>query len=441
MKSHANKVTLWLSSIIALRFLGLFIVLPILSLYAHSLDGATPFLIGVAIGGYALTQMLLQYPLGKASDKFGRKKVIVFGLLIFALGSVVCVYSSNIYLLILGRLLQGAGAISSTITAMISDFTKEEERSKAMAVMGGAIALSFMISMIFGPILGGYIGMGSLFWLTFVFALLAIAIIVLKIPESESVHHEYYQESTLGAILKHPELFKMNVTMFFHSFMMTVAFLVIPITLVHHFEWEKTELWKVYLPAIVAGFFAMGLAAVMGEKKDKTKLIFVIAVFLFGLGFLFFGASSGDVGFGVGVVIFFIGFMMLEPLLQSTVTKIAKIHERGAALGVFNTVQFLGVFLGGAVGGYLLDVYGFEKLAFFMVFLSAIWLIWVSTLKNPIRPAYIYMPFSEIKDGYEIKLKEKSFIIDFYLNKKENILVIKFNPKLTNIEDVKQLVQ
>lgn len=434
------KTTVWLSMIIALRFLGLFIVLPLLSVYALAQTGATPFLVGLAVGGYALTQMFFQYPLGKLSDRIGRKKIILLGLAVFVIGSLVCAASDNIYMLILGRLLQGAGAISSTITAMISDFTMESERSKAMAMMGGSIAMSFVVSMVAGPLVGGYFGIELLFMITAVLALLAMGIMLARIPESDAAHHIYEFESRLGDILKNRELLRMNVTMFFHSSMMTVAFLIIPLTLVHTFHWEKTDLWKVYLPAIVLGFLFMGLAAVMGEKHNKIKQVFTVSVVLFGVSFLLFGAAVTDTFFVIAVLIFFVGFMMLEPLLQSTTTKIARIHERGAALGVFNTVQYFGVFVGGVAGGYLLHHFSLGLLGYFFAALSLLWLLWIIGMKNPVKGGFVYLEMASVGEGYRDKLKSNDLIMDFYVNSTENTLVVKYNPALGDEQAVHTLL-
>ncbi len=435
------KITLWLSMIIALRFLGLFIVLPMLAVYAGMHTGATPFLIGLAVGGYALTQMLLQYPLGRLSDRIGRRWIIIGGLFVFAAGSVLCAMSDDIVMLIIGRLLQGAGAISSTVTAMISDFTKESERSKAMAMMGGAIAMSFVVSMVAGPILGGYFGIELLFIITAVLAIAAVGIMLTKIPESEAVNHLYEFESSLGNILKNPELLRMNGTMFFHSSMMTIAFLVIPLTLTGYYGWDKSELWQVYLPAIVLGFLFMGLAAVMGEKHGKTKQIFLISALLFGLGFLLFGLSASSTGFVAGVLVFFIGFMMLEPLLQSTTSKIARIHERGAALGVFNTVQFFGVFVGGLVGGWLLQHTSLPTLGYLAAGASLVWIVWMIGMKNPVKAAFAYIDGIAPEQGYAKVLHGQAGVMDFYLNTTESVLVVKYNPAQTDEAAIRQAVE
>ena len=422
--------------IIALRFLGLFIVLPMLAVYAGQQAGATPVLIGMAVGGYALTQMLLQYPLGRLSDRIGRKKIIVGGLVLFALGSLLCAVSSDITMLILGRLLQGAGAISSTVTAMISDFTKESERSKAMAMMGGAIAMSFVVSMVAGPLLGGYFGIELLFIITTLLALAAIYIMAAKIPESEAASHRYEFESSLGTILKNPQLLRMNGTMFFHSSMMTMAFLIIPLTLTQRYGWHKSELWQVYVPAIVLGFLFMGLAAVLGEKHNKTKPVFLVSALLFGIAFVLFGQSGGSALFVTGVLVFFIGFMMLEPLLQSTTTKIARIHERGAALGVFNTVQFFGVFVGGIAGGWMMQYMSLESVGYLLGGVSLFWLLWMAGMKTPLKASFAYVEGVGEALPYASVLHAEPGVMDFYLNTKESVLVVKFDPALVEEADL-----
>lgn len=435
------KTTLWLSMIIALRFLGLFIVLPMLAVYASEQAGSTPFLIGLAVGGYAITQIFFQYPLGKLSDKIGRKKIIVIGLLIFLVGSIVCAMSDNIYMLVAGRLLQGAGAISSAITAMISDFTRESERAKAMAVMGGSIAMSFIVSMVAGPMIGGYFGIEILFEITAVLAIGAILIMLFKIPQDNKIEHEFENESNLMNIIKNKELFRMNVTMFFHSATMTVAFLVIPLTLISSFAWQKSELWMAYLPSIAAGFIFMGIAAILGEKHDKTKQVFIASIILSIVSFAMFAMANSASYFIAGMVVFFIGFMMLEPLLQSTTTKIAKIHERGAALGVFNTVQFLGVFVGGLFGGYLLESSNIVKLGFIMSAVSVFWLFWVIGMKNPLRAKFLFLNLNEVSSKYKELLKNKNGVVDFYRNATENTLIIKLDPSKCDEKEVESYLK
>ncbi len=341
-----------LSLIVALRFFGLFIVLPVLSVYALDMEGATPFLAGLVVGGYALTQAAFQVPFGLISDKVGRKKTLLFGLIIFIIGSVIAALSDNIYMLLVGRFLQGAGAIGSVVSAMVADLVREEQRAHAMAIMGGTIALSFAAAMIIAPIVGGNWGIDKLFWLTAILSVLSIGILFTAVPQPPTIIHSYAEEeSKMLEVFKDKSLTRMYITFLFHSSIMTMAFFIIPVVMTQGlteggFGWEKAELWKVYLPAMIFGFFAMAPAAIFGEKYGKGKQVFMISVAVIFFGFLAMGFASSAWVFVVGVVLFFIGFNMFEPLLQSFVAKFAKVHQKGAALGVANTFAYIGIFLG-----------------------------------------------------------------------------------------------
>ena len=236
-KESLIKQSLPLSLILASRFFGLFIVMPILSLYALSLQGSSPILIGIAMGGYALTQVLFQIPFGFLSDKFGRKSMIALGLVVFVFGSLVCALSADIYWLIVGRLMQGAGAVGGVISAMIADLVREENRTKAMALMGGTISLSFTFALILGPILGAHYGIPSLFWITCILALFGLVILFVAVPNTPKVTYRFTNQSgEYNAILKNKNLQIMNLTNFLQKGFMTLAFLIIPIALVKGFE-------------------------------------------------------------------------------------------------------------------------------------------------------------------------------------------------------------
>lgn len=260
-----------LSSIIALRFLGLFLVLPVLSAYAMNLKGATTEIVGIVVGGYALTQMLFQVPFGVMSDKLGRKGTIVTGLLLFAIGSYFCAISEDIYTLMFGRFLQGAGAIGAVVTAMISDIVKEEQRPKAMAVMGSFIAMSFAISMLAGPTIGAIAGVQTLFYITMVLALASIIILFKAVPNPPHITHTYNAKANLIDTLANANILKMQLTNFLQKGLMTFAFMIIPMVLIKNFQWDFSELWKVYLPAMIVGVLSMAPAAILAEKKVNIK--------------------------------------------------------------------------------------------------------------------------------------------------------------------------
>ncbi len=435
-----------LSLIVALRFFGLFIVLPVLSIYALEMDGATPFLAGLVVGGYALTQAAFQVPFGLMSDKFGRKQVLLFGLLIFIAGSVIAALSDNIYMLLIGRFLQGAGAIGSVVSAMIADLVKEEERAHAMAIMGGTIALSFAAAMIIAPIVGGNWGIDKLFWLTAVLSVMAIGILFTAVPKPPKIVHSYEEEeSKMIEVFKDKSLTRMYITFLFHSSIMTMAFFIIPMVMTQStelggFGWEKAELWKVYLPAMVFGLLAMGPAAVFGEKYGKGREVFMISVAIIFLGFIAMGFATTPWLFITGVVFFFIGFNMFEPLLQSFVAKFAKVHQKGAALGVANTFAYIGIFFGGLLAGYLMQHYDRGTLAVVVAVISIAWFIWVATMPNPNNRGNVYLPLDIFDRNKVAALTEHEAIVESYVNETENIAVIKYEKDLIDEDEVRGML-
>ncbi|UFH59441.1 MFS transporter [Sulfurovum mangrovi] len=435
-----------LSSIVALRFFGLFIVLPVLSVYALEMEGATAFLAGVVVGGYALTQALFQVPFGLMSDKLGRKKTLLFGLIIFIIGSVICALSDDIYTLMLGRFLQGAGAIGSVVSAMIADLVKEEQRAHAMAIMGGTIAMSFAAAMIIAPIVGGNWGIDKLFWLTAILSLMAIGILFTAVPQPPKIVHSYAEEeSKMIDVFKDKSLTRMYITFLFHSSIMTMAFFIIPLVMTQSladggFGWEKAELWKVYLPAMIFGLLSMGPAAVFGEKYGKGRQVFMVSVAVIFLGFIAMGYATSPWLFIVGVVLFFIGFNMFEPLLQSFVSKFAKVHQKGAALGVANTFSYIGIFLGGLLAGYVMDHYDRGALALMVAILSAMWFVWVMTMPNPNNRGNVYLPLDIFDREKVAALTEHEAIVESYINETENIAVVKYEKDLIDEDEVRGLL-
>ena len=435
-----------LSLIVGLRFFGLFIVLPVLSIYALEMEGATPFLAGLVVGGYALTQAAFQVPFGLASDKLGRKKTLFFGLIIFIIGSVIAAVSDNIYMLLIGRFLQGAGAIGSVVSAMVADLVREEQRAHAMAIMGGTIALSFAAAMIIAPIVGGNWGIDKLFWLTAILSVMAIGILFTAVPQPPTIVHSYAEEeSKMLEVFKDKSLTRMYITFLFHSSIMTMAFFIIPVVMTQGLEeggfgWEKSELWKVYFPAMIFGFFAMAPAAIFGEKYGKGKQVFMISVAVIFFGFLAMGFASTAWIFVVGVVLFFIGFNMFEPLLQSFVAKFAKVHQKGAALGVANTFAYVGIFLGGLLAGWLMQHYDRATLAVVVAILSAIWFIWVATMPSPNNRGNVYLPLDIFDRKRVASLTSHEAIVESYVNETENIAVIKYEKDMIDEDEIRGML-
>lgn len=430
------KQVMPLSAIISLRFFGLFLVLPLISLYAYNLEGATPFLVGVVVGGYAITQMIFQVPFGTLSDKWGRKPTIIFGIVLFGIGSLICALTNDIYMLILGRFLQGAGAIGAVVTAMISDLVKEESRGKAMAMMGGTIALSFALAMFFGPFIGGLYGMHTLFWITFAVAIISIVILVTAVPNPPKITHSYEEKVNYKDLLKNQNLLTMNITNFLQKGLMTFAFVLIPVVMTKTFGFETSELYKVYLPALILGVIAMGPSAVMAEKKGKYKLMLSIGIAFFALSFGIMGFVSSDVLFIIGITIFFVGFNIHEPIMQSLTTKFARVNQKGTVLGVFNSFGYLGTFFGGLVGGYVIEFHSLVSTSIIVIFISLAWLVLIYKMANPSDIKNIYLDVEKAKKSFLDSLDGIDGVVEWYINESDKKVIIKYNSSIISQEEV-----
>ncbi len=439
MKSIISK-TWHLSLIIGLRFLGLFIVMSVLSAYAKELPGATATLAGLAVGGYALTQAALQVPFGVMSDKIGRKQTILVGLLIFAIGSIMAGMADNIITLLSGRFLQGAGAIGAVVIAMISDHVKEEERAHAMAVMGMVIALAFTAAMVIGPILGGAEnGVPFLFYLTAGMAILSIVILFTVVPEPPRITHTFAEdEAKVRHVFKDKDLLRMYITFLFHSSTMAIAFFLIPLVLKDKFELPMGDFWRVYLPAVFFGIVAMGPAAVFGEKYNRGKEVFLVSIAFIALAFVMMGFASNLWLFDTGVVFFFIGFNMFEPLLQSFVSKFAKAHQKGAALGVANTFAYIGMGIGATLAGKIFELWSAAGISIFVLVVSVGWGIWIFGMRNPGLRGTIYLDTKLFDRSKLTELKTKEGINDIYVNENEGIMVVKYDKELLDENDIKK---
>jgi multidrug resistance protein len=435
------KTVMPLSAILSLRFFGLFLVLPVLSVYGLTLQDATPLLIGITVGGYALTQAIFQLPFGIMSDKIGRKPTILIGLVIFLVGSIICAVSTDIYTLMFGRFLQGAGAIGAVIPAMISDLVNEESRGKAMALMGGTIAISFAAAMGLGPVIAAQYGLSSLFWITAILSILSMIVLFTKVPTPPRIRHIYHSTTNTRDILKDPNLLNMVIINGMQKGLMTVAFVLIPVLLIgtdtiKGFDWEAADLWKVYVPALLAGLVAMGPAAVFGEKYNKPKQIFLISIVLFIVAFTLMGFATQSWQFVLGVVSFFIAFNMMEPLVQSMISKFAKVHQRGAALGIANGFAYLMTFIGGIVAGLALQYSNKETLAISLVIVSTLWLLWTMKLTNPLRYSHLYISIDHV-DMEKLNSLEHEHIAEWYINETENLVVVKYRKDMMEEEAIK----
>ncbi|MFT5835398.1 MAG: putative MFS family arabinose efflux permease [Sulfurimonas sp.] len=414
-----------LSAIISLRFLGLFLVLPVISIYAASMTDNL-LLVGIIVGGYALTQAIFQVPFGVMSDKIGRKPTLLIGLLIFLAGSLIAGFATDIYTLMIGRFLQGTGAIGSVITAMISDLVEEEVRGKAMAIMGGTIALSFALAMGLGPVIGASYGVDTLFFITAGLSIFAMILLFTKVPTPPRIKHIYHAKAKTSDILKDTNLLNMIVINAMQKGLMTVAFVLIPIILTSDaFAWEKSDLYMAYLPAMVLGLIAMGPAAVFGEKYNKPKQIFLVSILFFIASFLIMGLTDSSTLFIVGVSMFFIAFNMMEPLVQSMITKFAKVHQKGAALGISNSVAYFATFIGGTLAGLMLDISDRATIGISIAVLATVWLLWTLKLQNPTKHSHLFISQDDV-DTDKLNKLENEHIVEWYINETEKLVVLKY---------------
>ena len=346
-----------LALIFALRMLGLFLVLPVFALEAqHYAGGNDPAMVGLALGMYGLTQAVFQLPLGLASDRFGRKKVIIVGLLVFALGSLAAALADSLMGLVWGRALQGAGAVSAAVTALLADLTRDSVRTKAMAMVGGSIALMFSLALVLSPLLAGWVGLSGIFWITLALTLAGIATVLWVVPP-EPVQHTAMPRGRFADLLAYPDLLRLNAGVFVLHTVQMAMWVAVP-TLLVQAGLVKTAHWQVYLPAVLLSFAALGRLFAM-ERKGQLRSALLLAIVLVllvqaGLGALTLAGGAPSLWLlGAAMLVFFIGFNMLEATQPSLVSRMAPERLRGAALGAYNTLQSLGLFAGGFLGGWL----------------------------------------------------------------------------------------
>ena len=389
MTAFEVRASASLASIFALRMLGLFLILPVFAVHARSIPGGNnPALVGLALGIYGLTQGVLQIPYGAASDRWGRKRVIIAGLVLFALGSFLAAMATDIVWTIVGRAVQGAGAISAAVTAFIADVTREEQRTKAMAMVGGSIGLTFALSLVGAPPLYAAIGMAGLFAATGVLALAAIAVVVWIVPPAPARASEPERVSGWRVALD-PQLLRLNFGIFALHTVQMAMFVVVPVLLVERGHLPLAQHWHVYLPVVLVSFALMMPPIIAAERRAQMRVLFLGAIALLvavQLGFLAFGASL--VWLATWLLLFFVGFNILEASLPSLVSRLAPAGAKGLALGIYNTTQAVGLFTGGALGGLFASRWGasgvFASLA---AVLGCWWLIALGMQEVPRRAA------------------------------------------------------
>lgn len=389
MTAQEKRSSLTLACIFALRMLGLFLILPVFSVYAHHLEGGNnEFIVGLTLGIYGLTQSILQIPFGAASDRLGRKPVIVFGLLLFAVGSIIAAIGENIWTVMLGRAVQGAGAISAAVTAFIADSVRERVITKAMAFVGASIGLTFAFSLIASPPLATLWGVSGLFWLTAALSFVAIIVIIKAVPDVTATAHstqEDLRHQPWPKIVFHPQLLRLNAGIFFLHCVQMAVFVVIPTRLVT-MGLSVTHHWWIYLPAVLIGFACMVKPIAWADKYARTTDLLRWCIVMMGGVFLLFTYlihSVWEIAFLM--TLFFICFNILEATLPGLISRSSPKADKGFALGVYNTTQSFGLFAGGALGGWLAQNYTAETVFFASSFAMLLWFLLARGLEEPSR--------------------------------------------------------
>lgn len=435
-----------IASLYMLRMLGLFMLLPVLALYAEDLTGSTPMLIGLALGAYGLTQGLLQVPFGLLSDRIGRKAVVAGGLVIFIIGSLVAATADSIYGIIAGRLLQGGGAIASTLMAFVADLTSEKNRSKAMATIGASIGVSFAISLILGPMLSAYGGLQAIFGSTALLACLGLAVLFFAVPKAVKTNYTSREiravPALLGSALKNPQLLRLDVGIFILHFVLMALFLVLPFMLRDVASMAVAEHWQAYLPLMFFSFVAMVPLMVVAEKKRQVKPVFLFAIILMSVSlaalsycyeqpYLLFTLLFG----------FFIAFNLLEALLPSLVSKTAPAGARGTAMGVYSSSQFFGAFWGGLLGGLILQNGSAALLLQICAGLVFIWLFIASGMQKPLALKNIALRLKGVEGKITEQLLAVEGVVDAVVVEKYCRAYLKVDEKQLDREALNQFIQ
>ena len=369
------RSTAAIAAIYMSRLLGLFMIYPVFAHFAQGLGGATPTTIGLALGAYGLTQGVLQIPFGLMSDRLGRRTIVVAGLVMFCLGSIVAALSGSIWGVVIGRALQGAGAVGSVLLASVADVTRAETRTRAMAIVGVSIGFAFMLAVVIGPLVAYFAGLSGIFWLTAVFALVGIAISVAVLPTRET--HEAgvgIAATSFGQLLTDRRLLELDYAIFTLHATMTALFLAVPALVTQVLGLAGGSAWILYLPVLIAAAALMTPLVIIAEKYGRSRQIMLLAIAMIGISeILMLALGASGIAIVAALVIFFTAFTVLEALLPSLLTRAAPASAKGTASGLYSSAQFIGIFFGGTIGGLAMGYGGVPALLAFVFLLTAIW--------------------------------------------------------------------
>jgi len=448
-----NTIERWgvfsLAGIYSLRMLGLFMILPVFALYAENLEGSTPLLTGLALGGYGLTMALLQIPFGMLSDRFGRKPVIAAGLLLFVSGSMVAAVSDSVGGVIAGRLLQGSGAIAAAVMALIADLTDESERTKAMAVFGMSIGASFTLALILGPLLDGYLGVNGLFWLASAFGAVGIVILYLWVPDPacSSKHSDVEAEPMrLKQILADRQLLRLDAGIFLLHTMMTSTFIALPFALRNDVHLATSSHVWFYLPILLVSVAGMIPLIIVAEKHGRMKQIFTACVAALMVAEAVMSITHHSMaGLIAGMLIYFIGFNVLEASLPSLVSRLAPADGKGTAMGAYSTSQFFGVFCGGISGGMMYGTFGVGGVFSFSAVLALAWLLLCRGMQFPMHMTRHMIPVGERNQG-EIdsliaNIRQLAGVVEVSIVPEEGVLYMKVDKSRYQVDAIDELLR
>lgn len=447
MTPAERKATWGLGTVLSLRMLGMFMVLPVLTTYGMSLNGASESLIGLAIGIYGVTQALFQIPFGLLSDRIGRKPLIVAGLLIFALGSAVAALSDSIWGVIFGRAMQGAGAIAAALMALLSDLTREQNRTKAMAFIGVSFGVTFAIAMVTGPLITHTFGLSGLFALITLLALSGVAITLYLIPEPTA--HRLNRDASMvrGAfanVLVRPALLRLNTGIMCVHILLMSSFIALP-PLMEQAGLARSEQWKVYLGTMLVAFISMVPLILYAEKQRRMKQVFQLCVLLMiAAEVVLWYAGLHLWGIILGIQLFFFAFNMMEALLPSLISKESPPGYKGTAMGIYSTSQFIGVAIGGIFGGLVYANGGAEAVFTGCALLAVLWFVISLTMQDPpyVSSLRIVLPPSLTADAtLAAQLRQQPGVNDVMLVADEHTAYIKIDSLLTSRADLEQFLQ